>query len=455
MAKKAYEENNIAAIANKIREKTGGESTYKTSEMPSGIDEVYNTGFEAGKAESGGGRVAVEEKDVNFYDYDGTLLYSYTLEEAQKLTELPPAPDGHDELVFFEWNWSLDAIKAENCQIDVGAMYDTNDSKAHLHITIEEYASKVVSLTVTNSGYIDWGDGSEILTVTTTASTSYSHEYQSAGNYVIKVWEDNRYIWLGYSSGSTNMFGATSNQNPQALLLRKAFIGTKCRAERYCFANCTQLEYLTLNPNHGLSYGMCQGAVNLVCCHSTKRQNPNNYNAFYDCISLRCVALSDGQNYISAGQFRNCRSLKRIRGKKSVRFSETYIFYTCMALTEARGQMNSGNTAVFTQNTSLRKFEIDDASTGIPNQAFESCFALQSLDIPSSVTTIGSQAFRGVYCMRKLKFNSTTPPTVSNANAFDLFPADCVVEVPKGTLATYQAATNYASIAAQMVEVSE
>ncbi len=51
MAKKVYEENNIAAIANKIREKTGGESTYKTSEMPSGIDEVYNTGFEAGKAE--------------------------------------------------------------------------------------------------------------------------------------------------------------------------------------------------------------------------------------------------------------------------------------------------------------------------------------------------------------------------------------------------------------------
>ena len=51
MAKKVYEENNIAAIANKIREKTGGESTYKTSEMPSGIDEVYNTGFEAGKAD--------------------------------------------------------------------------------------------------------------------------------------------------------------------------------------------------------------------------------------------------------------------------------------------------------------------------------------------------------------------------------------------------------------------
>lgn len=45
MAKKVYEEAKIAAIAGKIREKTGGKTTYKTSEMPSGIDEV----FEAGK----------------------------------------------------------------------------------------------------------------------------------------------------------------------------------------------------------------------------------------------------------------------------------------------------------------------------------------------------------------------------------------------------------------------
>ena len=35
----------------------------------------------------------VEEKDVNFYDYDGTLLYSYTFSEATQLLELPEMPD--------------------------------------------------------------------------------------------------------------------------------------------------------------------------------------------------------------------------------------------------------------------------------------------------------------------------------------------------------------------------
>jgi hypothetical protein len=44
MAKKVYEEANIKAIADKIREKSDSNSTYKTSEMPSGIDEVYEAG---------------------------------------------------------------------------------------------------------------------------------------------------------------------------------------------------------------------------------------------------------------------------------------------------------------------------------------------------------------------------------------------------------------------------
>ena len=40
---------------------------------------------------SGGGK-ELKRDDVNFFDYDGTLLYSYTWEEAKNLTELPPLP---------------------------------------------------------------------------------------------------------------------------------------------------------------------------------------------------------------------------------------------------------------------------------------------------------------------------------------------------------------------------
>ena len=46
-----------------------------------------------------GGSSAASPKDVNFYDYDGTLVASYSLSEAQSLTALPDGPT-HDGLTF-------------------------------------------------------------------------------------------------------------------------------------------------------------------------------------------------------------------------------------------------------------------------------------------------------------------------------------------------------------------
>jgi hypothetical protein len=47
MAKKVYEEEKISAIAQAIRQNTGTDNTYTTSEMPNGINEVYQKGEEA------------------------------------------------------------------------------------------------------------------------------------------------------------------------------------------------------------------------------------------------------------------------------------------------------------------------------------------------------------------------------------------------------------------------
>lgn len=51
MAKKKYEETNIQAIADTIRDKTGTTKTYKTSDMASGIEEVYDAGKAMGQAD--------------------------------------------------------------------------------------------------------------------------------------------------------------------------------------------------------------------------------------------------------------------------------------------------------------------------------------------------------------------------------------------------------------------
>jgi hypothetical protein len=261
-------------------------------------------------------------------------------------------------------------------------------------------------------------------------------------------------VYLGYYSGSSNIFGDSTTYSPNCTLLRKVFFGTKCGAGRYGFAYCSALEYVTLNPTWGVSYGMFAQSDNLVCCHIPMQGNTFGYYIFQACNSLRTVAVSENTSYIQTGFFRDCASLRRIRPKKSTNISEGYNCYQAYTIQEMRGKLGSGNTSAFQNCYCLRKFDIYETSTAIPTACFYNCYVLQSLNIPASVTSIGAQAFQNCYCMRKITFNSATPPTVANANAFSNVPTDCIVEVPTGTLAAYQSATNYGTIAAQMVEVS-
>ena len=96
-------------IGDSIREKTGTVEGIDPVYMPEKIRSITS------------GPVEVEMKDVNFYDYDGTLLYSYTVEEAQGLTELPAGPE-HDGLVFQKWNWSLEDVNALTRAMNIGAL---------------------------------------------------------------------------------------------------------------------------------------------------------------------------------------------------------------------------------------------------------------------------------------------------------------------------------------------
>jgi hypothetical protein len=73
----------------------------------------------------------LKRNDVNFFDYDGTLLYAYTWDEAKALTELPSLPV-HDGLEVRGWNYTLEDIKAQGTETNIGkadvgaCVYDSN-----------------------------------------------------------------------------------------------------------------------------------------------------------------------------------------------------------------------------------------------------------------------------------------------------------------------------------------
>ena len=130
MATRVIDDSKLQNIAVAIQGKDGG-GTMTVDEMPARIAEIP----------TGGG--FVEKKDVNFYDWEGTLLFGYSVEEVQAMTSLP-APDtspnyqsvDHDLLTFQKWTRSLANIKTwvqnhSDQSLGVGAIYTTTDLQNH------------------------------------------------------------------------------------------------------------------------------------------------------------------------------------------------------------------------------------------------------------------------------------------------------------------------------------
>lgn len=105
---------------------------------------------------SGGGDEGLKRNDVNFFDYDGTLLYAYTWEEAKALTELPALP-AHDDLEVREWNYTLEDIKAQGTETNIGkadvgaCVYDSNGDQVRvLGVYIFERDSESINSIINN-----------------------------------------------------------------------------------------------------------------------------------------------------------------------------------------------------------------------------------------------------------------------------------------------------------------
>ena len=137
-----------------------------------------------------------------------------------------------------------------------------------------------------------------------------------------------------------------------------------------------------------------------------------------------------GARSSSANNYHNRSRIKRFVFGDNV-ITITYALYYCYALASVT---------------------IPDGITSIGEGAFSYCYSLTSITIPDSVTDIGAQAFSTCYGMSEYHFKPTTPPTLTNSNAFSGTPSDCVIYVPQGSLNAYKTATNWSTYASKMQE---
>ena len=312
--------SDLTDIADRIRMKNGSMDKYKISEMPDAISAIP----------SGGGDInPVSRKDVNFYDYDGTLLHSYTVEEAQALTALPDLPS-HNGLICQGWNWTLEQIKSENSKVNVGAMYTTDDGKTRIYIHLENgRTSPKLSLGVNGTVGIDWGDGTTSELTGTNKSTRLftdSHNYASAGDYVITLTVSGEMSFLGsqYSSFLCNDNSSGDINKVYSNAVQKIEIGDSGSGEigDYAFYTCGSLSNISIPTSVSYigidAFRYCYSLYSVIIPQAIKTLKVRGYQ-FCACYSMSCISIPFGITDIGSYAFNACYSLSTLSIPSSVK----------------------------------------------------------------------------------------------------------------------------------------
>lgn len=411
MAKNNNLKDFLTDIANAIRAKKGTTEEINPQDFSSEIESIKS---------GGGAVVSASISDVNFYDYDGTILHSYTKEQFLALSAMPELPT-REGLICQGWNWTFNDAKehvADLSKLNIGAMYITDDGDTRLYIRIATEGRMKVPLywsqTVANGVSIDWGDGSAIQTFTGTNNKNTTHTYAKPGDYVIR---------LKVAKGCTLGFGANSSS--------------------YCVMGSTNTSYrVYTNMLQKVEIG-------------SNVTNISNY-AFYVCSSLASVSIPSSVTNIGNYAFANCGSLALVNIPSSVTSIGNYAFYGCSSLISISvpNSVISIGSSAFYNCSSMTSIILPDRIETLNDNIFYNCYSIASISIPSSVTSIGANAFGYCYSMAFYDFTKhTSVPTLAAQTAFNRIPSDCVIKVPMSLLSDWESTTNWSAFDIEIVGV--
>lgn len=360
------------------------------------------------------------DMSVNFIDYDGTILYSYTKEQAEALTSLPANPS-HTGLTAQGWNWTLQQIKNQltdtpHQTIWVGQLYVTSDGNTRLFIEIPDDSLRSIRLNVQlkNTVDIDWGDGT-----TERVSAGYSyyvsktiyHTYPQTGmssSYEISITNSVVYNRVGgvkffgpngvsVNSNSEYATIIAQGQDPgggtvsfnglidlkYAKMLKKIFVGSECAIDESAFRQ-SGIEAFTV---------------------STSTVFTIDADMTYRCHNLRCLIIPPQATWSSNADrpFECSYGLEYVSFPPTISAITAYAFYCCAA---------------------LKGITIPSSVTSIGNSAFYGCTSLKKLSLPSSITNWSHSMFDDMHSLKELEFC----PTSASGNYSPMFSQSFLLE---------------------------
>ena len=436
----------------------------------------------------GGGDTPPDWKDVNFIDYDGTLLHSYTLTELQALTSLPSLPS-HTGLTCQEWNWTLADLKTENKPMIVGATYKTStDGTSKINIVIEDTIDKKMVLRFCNgtSGTtttINWGDGSANDSCTVTSATNFTHEYSNAGNYTITLTGQGTAKFKVAGSTGNSFFGqGTSDMWKYGKKVKSVFFGTNlgtlgnygfhsaCNLESIVlpktatitgsslFYNCYSLKSVVFPSGvTGLAtscFYYCRG-LEYISIPKTVTSTANN--TFRDCTSLKVVTLPNSVTTMGSYFCSNTYTLKQATMSNSVTALPQYCFYNCYALRKVKLSTGATSSSTYCVNSpyALTELTVPSGLTVIPNNFITDSYSLESITFLGKVTSIGNTFLTNAYGLLKIDFTHCTSVPTLGTSILSNVSSNYKIVVPDSLYSTWTTTSGWSTYASHIVKESE
>ncbi len=362
--------------------------------------------------------------DINFYDYDGTILYAWTLEELANKTALPPLPTNHPRLVAQGWNWTLADLKAVNREMDVGVEYDTLSGMSEFDILLNKRTG--LEITCNMVGQKSWGDGS--------TDSATSHTYASYGEYTIKC--DGTALPDTESALEAGLLGTLSDASRG--LYKRIFLGSNVtQIGKRSLYMCHSLEELTI-PNTVTSIGDYAIYATYKLKHVTAPHSLSHWGTFFCgyCHSMKSLSIPNTITFL---------------GKNSIYFNELLRRVT---LPE---NITSTNEGAFTNLYGIKKITLPRNLGSISTSVLYSCFRLEEvIALCDNLSNIYASAFSKCFSLKTLDFRAATRvPSLASSSAISELPAGCKIIVPGTLYSEWISKTNWVAYKDYIYPASE
>ena len=384
-----------------------------------------------------------EESDINFWDYEGTLLYSWTLAELATKTELPPLPS-HDGLVCQGWNWTLQDIKDAGRELDIGALYITDDGKTRLYVDVdtETWDDFILNYwqSAKNAVTVNWGDGSAEEISSTSGWVTLRHVYESSGAYMIT---------LAISGGATIIFtdlisdGESEYSRARNSMLTKVELGANVKISYFVFGMASRMQTFTAPMGTIFSGSRLFERCTALRAFIAPAVLPDT-QTFYNAATIRIVSTVKGN--VLGDSFFNT-AITRLN-------CDLTTANQAQALERVHIKAVNGQVGKFSSCRSLLEVTIPADATTFVAAAFNGDNALRRVTCLGDIASIPAQLFQRCYSLRFVDFtHCTAVPTLANVNAFDQTNPQLEIRVPASLADAWKAATNWSSLADHIVGV--